>query len=78
MDRTENRRVYRPGHLANTPATKTKPQHQGLLGVSLPTLWRWVRDGYLPKPYKLGPNTTVFCADEIDAFLEVRRTEGRP
>lgn len=74
MDRTENRRVYRPRHLANTPGTKTKPPHQGLLGVSLPTLWRWAREGHMPKPFKLGPNTTVWDADEIDAFLAARRT----
>jgi predicted DNA-binding transcriptional regulator AlpA len=29
-----------------------------LNGISDPTVWRWVKSGRLPKPTKLGPNTT--------------------
>ena len=29
------------------------------------TLWRWVRDGRLPAPVQLGPNSVVFRFQEI-------------
>jgi excisionase family DNA binding protein len=29
-----------------------------LLEISKPTVWRWVREGRLPKPRKIGPNIT--------------------
>ena len=74
MTQTDNRRVYRASDLANTRPTPSKAGHRGILGVSMPTLWRWVRQGHLPKPFKLGPNTTVWDAAAVDAFLAARRS----
>jgi prophage regulatory protein len=57
------RRVCRIKDLATT---KGKP---GLLPVSPATVWRWIKEGKFPAPFKLGPNTTVFDLDRVEAFL---------
>jgi predicted DNA-binding transcriptional regulator AlpA len=50
------------------------------LGGSKPiprsTLYRWVKDGYLPAPVKLGPGTVRWVEAEIAAF-EKRCAEDR-
>jgi prophage regulatory protein len=43
-----------------------------LLAVHRTTLWRWVRDGHLPPPVHLGPNTVAWDSGEIDAWLAAR------
>jgi prophage regulatory protein len=38
--------------------------------VSRPTVWRWVREGHLPPPESIGPNTRrwrIATLDEWDA-----------
>ncbi len=59
-------RVYRIRDLATT---KDKP---GLLPVSPATIWRWVAAGHFVKPFRLGPNTTVFDAAKVEQFLAQR------
>ncbi len=44
-----------------------------LLGVSVSTIDRKVRNGTLPKPTKLGEKITAFDAVEINRWLEERR-----
>lgn len=44
-----------------------------MLGMSLSTLDRKVRNGTLPKPTKLGEKITAFDAVEINRWLEERR-----
>ena len=61
--RTMSHRVIRINDLASRP---NKP---GLLPVSPATLWRWVQSGRFPKPYKLGPATTVWDPKDVEAFL---------
>jgi len=56
-------RVIRITDLATT---KDKP---GRLPVSPATLWRWVKEGTFPAPFKLGPNTTVWDLDRVEAHL---------
>lgn len=57
-------RVIRISELASTPG---KP---GKLPVSPATVWRWSRENKgFPKPFKLGPATTVWDSDLVDAFL---------
>lgn len=63
-------RIIRIAELATTP---NKP---GMLPVSPATIWRWVRDGKFPKPFKLGTCVTGWHVDEIDAFVAARRKEG--
>jgi len=45
-------------------------------GVSPATIWRWVNEGVLPKPHKLGPATTRWHVDDLQAF-ESRAAAGR-
>ena len=42
----------------------------GKLPVSPATVWRWVREGQFPKPFKLGNRVTVWNLAEVDAFIE--------
>lgn len=65
-----SQRVIRIGDLASTPDKPGKPGKRGMLPVSHATIWRWVRSGQFPKPFKLGPATTVFDADQVEAFLK--------
>lgn len=46
-----------------------------LLGVSVSTIDRKVRNGTLPRPVKLGEKITAFDAMEINHWLEERRGE---
>jgi len=59
--------AYRLRQLAST---KNQP---GLLPVSQATIWRWVRDGKFPKPYKLGEGCTVWDKSAVDAWLTAQR-----
>ena len=45
------------------------------LAVHRTTLWRWVQDGHLPRPVRLGPNTVAWDCTQIDAWL-AERTGG--
>ena len=65
-----SQRVIRISELASTPASKTKPARHGKLPVSPTTVWRWVREGRFPKPFKLGESVTVWDAAEVEAFIE--------
>ncbi|MES2027294.1 MAG: AlpA family phage regulatory protein [Pseudomonadota bacterium] len=62
-------KVIRISELASTPS---KP---GKLPVSPATIWRWVREGKFPKPFKLSDSVTVWNAAEVDAFIS-KRSEG--
>lgn len=62
-------RIIRIADLATTP------KKSGILPVSPATIWRWVRDGKFPKPFKLGASVTGWHADEIDAFIAACRKE---
>ena len=44
-----------------------------LLAVHRTTLWRWVHDGHLPRPVRLGPNTVAWDSTQIDAWLAERQ-----
>ena len=59
-------RVFRVSDLSTT---KDKP---GLLPVSPATIWRWVREGKFPKPFKLGDCVTVWDAQAVEAFIAQR------
>jgi prophage regulatory protein len=37
-------------------------------GVNPSTIWRWVKDGFFPNPYRFGPGTTRWLDDDIKAF----------
>ncbi len=52
--------------IADLASTKHKA---GKLPVSHATIWRWVKEGRFPKPFKLGGNVTVWNLDEVEAFV---------
>ena len=56
-------RVIRIADLATTK------HRAGRLPISPATLWRWVAQSKFPAPFKLGPNTTVWDLDQVEAFL---------
>ncbi|WP_375341574.1 helix-turn-helix transcriptional regulator [Massilia phyllosphaerae] len=58
-----SQRLIRISELAST---RGKP---GKLPVSPATIWRWVREGQFPKPFKLGKSTTVWDQALVDEFL---------
>lgn len=41
----------------------------GLQGISPATVWRWVREGRLPRPHRLGPQVTAWNVGELRAAL---------
>jgi prophage regulatory protein len=43
-----------------------------MLAVHRSTLWRWVQDGHLPRPVRLGPNTVAWDSNQIEAWLAGR------
>ena len=48
-----------------------------MLAVHRTTLWRWVHNGHLPRPVRLGPNTVAWDSTQIDVWLAAReRTEN--
>lgn len=59
-------RVLRISDLATTK------RKQGRLPVSPSTIWRWVKSGRFPAPFKLSHNVTVWSSDAVDAFLSQR------
>lgn len=64
--RRKARRVIRIGELATTR------NRQGRLPVSPATIWRWVKEGKFPAPFKLGPNTTVFDLDQVEEYVALQ------
>ena len=70
-----SQRVIRISELASTPASKSRPARHGKLPVSPTTVWRWVREGRFPKPFKLGESVTVWDLGQVDAFI-AQQAEG--
>lgn len=66
-----SQRVYRIRQLA------TQKGQVGILPVGPATIWRWSRAGKFPAHFKLGEGTTVWDADEVDAFIAARRDAER-
>lgn len=64
-----SQRVIRISKLASTPG---KP---GKLPVSPATIWRWVREGQFPKPFKLSESITVWDETIVEAFIAERACE---
>jgi prophage regulatory protein len=59
-------------HITSRRSYSRKPAVATRLGVSLPTLDRWVAAGLIPRPYRIGPNIVAFANDEIDLFVANR------
>lgn len=61
-----SQRVIRVAEIATTK------QRVGLLPVSPATIWRWVREGKFPKPFKLGDSVTVWDSAAVEDFIAKR------
>jgi predicted DNA-binding transcriptional regulator AlpA len=61
-----SQKVIRISDLASTKISR------GLLPVSPATIWRWVRQGKFPEPFKLGHSITVWDVKAIDTFIAQR------
>lgn len=61
-----SQRVVRVADIASTKTSK------GMLPVSPATIWRWVREGKFPKPFKLGDSVTVWDLDQVEGFIAKR------
>lgn len=64
-------RLLRMRELASTS------KRQGVLPCSSPTIWRLVKSGDFPQPFKIGENCTVWDAAEVEAYIERKRNEPR-
>jgi predicted DNA-binding transcriptional regulator AlpA len=62
-------RVIRINELATTPAK------EGKLPVSPATIWRWVREGKFPAPFKLSQSVTVWDVSLVEEFLAQRASD---
>ena len=63
---------------SNIPSTGflRLPQILAIFPISKSSWWEGCRTGRYPKPIKLGPRTTVWKAEEIDAFIENLGKQG--
>ena len=50
-------------------ANVRQPTVLALYGISGPTLWRWVKQGKVPKPRKLSERVTVWSVGSLRAAL---------
>ena len=41
-------------------------------GINRTTLWRWVRDGHFPKPFRIGTQTIAWRRADIEQWLASR------
>lgn len=57
------KQVIRIADIASTP-TKA-----GILPVSPATIWRWVRDGKFPQPFKLSAGVTAWYVADVEQFI---------
>lgn len=62
-----SQRILRLSQLA------TEKGRCGLLPVGPATVWRWVKAGTFPKPFKLSQGITVWDAEEVEAFIAKRK-----
>src|SRR3954469_22004822 len=65
-------RVEAGGPVSDCPYY-TIAQAMAVLGVSRPTLWRWIRSGKLPA-YKVGPRSTRIKRVDLEAVLRRQTT----
>jgi len=72
-----NQRVYRLSTLANSKSRKKGSDEiiarVGVVPVSPATIWRWIKEGKFPAPFKLGENCSVWDANAVDQWLDARR-----
>lgn len=62
-------------NLENWQSRKLKaPEMAVLYGVSVATIWRWAQNGTIPKPQKIGANTTRWDGAEVARHMTQNTT----
>ena len=46
-------------------------------GAARSTIWKWVKDGEFPQPFKLSPRVTVWRESDIEAWIESKVEENQ-
>lgn len=62
-------RVVRLSELASRPGSK------GLISTSPASIWRWVKAGKFPAPFRIGERTTVWDLGEVERFIADQRAK---
>lgn len=47
-----------------------QPQVLAIVPISSTTLWRWCSKSLFPKPVKIGPNSTAWREEDVQAWLK--------
>lgn len=47
----------------------SQPGKPGLIPAAPATIWRWVKEGKFPTPFKLATRTTVWDRDTVEAWI---------
>ena len=57
-----------------------RPAVLEMIGVSVPTLYRWMDKGLFPRPVRLGPQAVGWRSADVDEWLSSREfsSGGRP
>lgn len=61
--------------MQSLPSTGYLRQSQivgNLVPVGSSTLWRWIKAGQFPQPFKLGPGVTAWRVEDVRAWLDER------
>ena len=53
------------------------PQVMELTAAARSTIWKWVKDGEFPQPFKLSPRVTVWRESDIEAWIESKVEENQ-
>lgn len=62
-------RIIRLSELAS------RPGRPGLISASPASIWRWIRAGKFPAPFRIGERTTVWDLAEVEQFLGEQRSK---
>jgi prophage regulatory protein len=49
-----------------------------ILGVSLPTLYRWIRGGSFPRGFKYGGNTVGWTRETVESWISAKQNIPAP
>jgi predicted DNA-binding transcriptional regulator AlpA len=59
---------------AETHRLRSRADAAEFLGVAVSTLERWDREGFGPRPVKIGPRRVGYRTGDLVAFIETRAT----
>ncbi len=53
----------------------SRPGSPGLISASPASIWRWIKAGKFPSPFRIGVRTTVWDLAEVEKFLAEQRAK---